>query len=447
MTTMKILMLPWLAHGHVSPFLELAKRLSRLGFTVFFCSTQASLASVQRSIPEECTSSIRLIQVCLPESPDLPPHLHTTKGLPPHLMSTLKRCFGAAGPALLSDIIADITPDLMIYDGMLWWAPPVAEAYGIPAVVLFPVSATMSSFVVHHFSRRGEKHPLDSIYFDPSFARRIERHALEEIEDGATSMERIKRGLEASSRIALVKSSRELEGKNIDYLWNVMGKKILPVGPLVQDFRTQEDTNNLIGWLDGNRPSSTIFVAFGSEYFLTEKEREEIAHGLELSGVPFIWVINFPEGEETSLDHALPDGFLGRVKGRGVIVEKWAPQARILAHQSVGGFVSHCGWGSVMEGMKFGVPIVAIPMHSDQPLNARVVEDIGVGVEVKRDKEGCLDRGLIAGVIKDVVLGAKGENVRKKAKEIGHGLSNEGEDEKMIEEVGLELFGLRGNID
>ncbi|KAI4385763.1 hypothetical protein MLD38_003756 [Melastoma candidum] len=443
---MKILMLPWLAHGHVSPFLELAKRLSRLDFTVFLCSTQASLASVQMSIPEECTSSIRLIQVCLPESPDLPPHLHTTKGLPPRLMSTLKRCFGAAGPALLSGIISDISPDLMIYDGVVWWAPPVAEACGIPAVLLSPVSTAISSFFMHHLNRREEKYPFESIYFDPSFARRIERHASEEIEDGASTVERINRGLKASSGIVLVKSSRELEGKYIDYLSDVMGKKVLPVGPLVQDIMAQEDENNLIGWLDGKEPSSTIFVAFGTEYFLTEKEREEIAHGLELSGVPFIWVITFPEGEETNLEEALPDGFLGRVKGRGVIVEKWAPQARILAHQSVGGFVSHCGWGSVMEGMNFGVPIVAIPMHLDQPLNARVVEDIGVGVEVKRDEEGCLDRGLIAGEIKDVVLGTKGESVRKKAKEIGHGLRNEG-DEKMIEEVGLELFGLRRNID
>lgn len=40
-----------------------------------------------------------------------------------------------------------------------------------------------------------------------------------------------------------------------------------------------------------------------------------------------------------------------------------------------------------MESMKFGVPIVAMPMHFDQSMNAKLVEYVGVGVEVKRDKK------------------------------------------------------------
>ena len=95
-------------------------------------------------------------------------------------------------------------------------------------------------------------------------------------------------------------------------------------------------------------------------------------------------------GSNTSVEKALPLGFLERVGERGMVVEGWVPQVKILLHSSIGGFVSHCGWSSVMEAMKYGNPIIAIPMHIDQPVNARLVEEIGVGVEVVRDKNGKL---------------------------------------------------------
>lgn len=69
------------------------------------------------------------------------------------------------------------------------------------------------------------------------------------------------------------------------------------------------------------------------------------------------------------------------MKGKGLILEGWAPQAKILAHPSIGGFVSQCGWSSIMDSITFGVLIIALPMQLDQPLNARLVVEIGVGVE------------------------------------------------------------------
>ena len=57
-----------------------------------------------------------------------------------------------------------------------------------------------------------------------------------------------------------------------------------------------------------------MFVSFGSEYFLSKEEMEEIAHGLELRKVDFIWVVMFPVGEKINLEEALPEGLFG--KGR-----------------------------------------------------------------------------------------------------------------------------------
>lgn len=64
-----------------------------------------------------------------------------------------------------------------------------------------------------------------------------------------------------------------------------------------------------------------MFVSFGSEYFLSKEEMEEMAHGLELSKVDFIWVVRFPVGEKIKLEEELPEGFLERVGERGIVVE------------------------------------------------------------------------------------------------------------------------------
>ncbi|PSS11920.1 Beta-D-glucosyl crocetin beta-1,6-glucosyltransferase [Actinidia chinensis var. chinensis] len=178
-----------------------------------------------------------------------------------------------------------------------------------------------------------------------------------------------------------------------------------------------------------------MVVSFGTEYFLSQHEMEEIALGLELSGVNFIRVLRFPMGSNTSVERALPLGFLERVEERGLVVEGWAPQVKILRHPSVGGFVSHCGWGSTMEAMKYGTPIIAIPIQYDQPANARLVEEIGVGVEVVRDSNGKFDRVKLGDVIKNVILFDGEGNVRKKARELGETLSMKGEvDVDVLEE-------------
>lgn len=138
----------------------------------------------------------------------------------------------------------------------------------------------------------------------------------------------------------------------------------------------------------------------------------ELAHGLELSKVNFIWIVTFPKGEKIELEESLPEGFLGGVKGRGLVVREWAQQNKILGHENIGGFVSHCGCSSIIEGMYFGVPIIAMPMHLDQPINARLIEELGIRSEVLRDKFGRLDRAAVA------VVDSGGESIRTKAREL-----------------------------
>lgn len=95
-----------------------------------------------------------------------------------------------------------------------------------------------------------------------------------------------------------------------------------------------------------------------------------------------------------------------------------------------------------MESMKLGVPIIAMPMHLDQPLNARLVEDVGVGMEVRRNENGRIEREEMARVIKEVVVEKNGEKVRRKAREMSENIRKKGDEE--IDEVVDELSQLSG---
>ncbi|MDV3146729.1 MAG: hypothetical protein Q8754_02765, partial [Sweet potato little leaf phytoplasma] len=185
--------------------------------------------------------------------------------------------------------------------------------------------------------------------------------------------------------------------------------------PLVQEAAIDE-RSDVFDWLDKKQPKSTVYVSFGSEYYLSKEDREELAHGLEMSGANFIWVVRFPKGEEMRMEEALPNGFVERVGERGMVVDGWAPQLKILKHSSVGGFVCHCGWNSVVEAVVHGVPIVALPMQLDQPIHAQVVVAVGVGVEAARGVEGNVEREGVAKAIKQVLFEKTGEDLSRKAK-------------------------------
>jgi len=169
-----------------------------------------------------------------------------------------------------------------------------------------------------------------------------------------------------------------------------------------------DQDRSCIAWLDARAPGSVLYVSFGSLAAMGAGEFQEVAWGLAGSGHPFLWVVR-PKLVRGCDGVRLPDGFEDAVEGRGMVI-RWAPQQEVLAHPAVGGFWTHAGWNSTLEGAGEGVPMICRPDAVDQMMNARYVQEVwGVGFEL----EGELERGRVGDAVRRLMEGAE---MRERAK-------------------------------
>ncbi|XP_073136962.1 UDP-glycosyltransferase 708G2-like [Henckelia pumila] len=184
----------------------------------------------------------------------------------------------------------------------------------------------------------------------------------------------------------LFNSFSELESETIEALNS--GRVIpdlapvLALGPL-NSFEEEKAPYNLLPWLDEQAPESVLYVSFGSRMALPMNQILELRDGLEKSGCKFLWVLKtnkVDKDDKEDVQTILGESFLERTKKQGVVIKGWVKQDQILAHPAIGGFLSHCGWNSVTEAARLGVPILAWPLNGDQKLNAEVVEKAGIGL-------------------------------------------------------------------
>jgi len=85
----------------------------------------------------------------------------------------------------------------------------------------------------------------------------------------------------------------------------------------------------------------------------------------------------------------------------------------------VGGFVTHCGWNSVLESLWFGVPMAPWPLYAEQHLNAfALVAAMGVAVamEVDRKRDNFVEAAELERAVKALMGdGEEGRKAREKA--------------------------------
>jgi hydroquinone glucosyltransferase len=220
------------------------------------------------------------------------------------------------------------------------------------------------------------------------------------------------------------------------YYKQIPTPSVHPVGPLIkEDEPLTESGAECVTWLDKQPSDSVLFIALGSGGTLTTEQLTELTWGLELSQKRFVLVTRKPSdcsasgsffnvGDDVNVNDPktyLPEGFLERTKGVGLVLSSWAPQVAVLSHSSTGAFLSHCGWNSTLESVTHGVPMIAWPLYAEQRMNATMLtEEVGVAVKPAGvgEGKGVVEREEIERVVRMVMEGEEGKAMRRRAREL-----------------------------
>jgi len=200
------------------------------------------------------------------------------------------------------------------------------------------------------------------------------------------------------------------------------------IGPLIKSQEVLgEGGEACLAWLDAQPEASVVFLCFGSIGRFGAEQIREVAAGLEACGQRFLWVVRAPpivdparkydKPPEPDLGALLPEGFLARTKDRGLVVKSWAPQRDVLAHAAVGGFVTHCGWNSVLEAVMAGVPMLAWPLYAEQRMNRVFLEEemrLAVAVEGYDSESGLVAAGEVAAKVRWLMESDSGRALRER---------------------------------
>lgn len=207
---------------------------------------------------------------------------------------------------------------------------------------------------------------------------------------GMSIVERNKIGAEECDAVGF-KTCRELEGAYFDFYqkkYEKYGKTVLLAGPMIPEpARDSKLDDYFDGWLKGFESASVVYCALGSECMLRKDQFQQLVLGLELTGRPFLAVLQPPTGCET-IESALPEGFLERTKGRGIVHGGWVQQQLILKHPSVGCFVTHSGANSMSEALMSECQLVLLPTQIEQFIIARMMSfELKISVEIDKGEE------------------------------------------------------------
>ena len=284
----------------------------------------------------------------------------------------------------------------------------VANELHIPCYLYFPSPATFLGFMLHlpilDTQLTTELSELDTELVIPGFVNPISPSLLPSIaleKEGYSWF--LYHGRKYFETVGIVINTfHDLEPYALNSVSTSQVPAIYPIGPildLVGPAQWHPDLANherIMKWLDDQPPSTVVFLSFGSHGCLSESQVREIAFGLELAEVRFVWVLREQPKDQFSLPNdytnfkkILPNGFLERTAGIGFVCG-WVSQVQILSHKAIGGFISHCGWNSILESLWHGIPIATWPVYAEQQMNAfEMVKELGLAIEIRLDyREG-----------------------------------------------------------
>ncbi|KAL1564638.1 7-deoxyloganetin glucosyltransferase [Salvia divinorum] len=435
--------IPFPAQGHIIPMLRLAKLLHSRGFFITFVNTEFNHNRLVRARGPESVVGLEEFQFRT-----IPDGLPSSDKDATQDISQLCVSLPRYGLAPFLDLINDLngSPDCphvscIVSDGVMSFTLDAAEQLRIPEVVFFTTSACgfmgycqFPELVARGLFPLADEKQLSNGFLEkeldwvagmknmrlrdfPSFIRTTDPYDIV-VNHGILQTRNASR-----AKAVILNTFDDLEREVLDKLREKF-ETVATIGPLqllekevespelraIGSSLWKEDDAS-VAWLNGQAPNSVLYMNFGSITVLSSEQLLEFAWGLANSGQYFLWIIrpDLVSGEEA----VLPEGYLEEVAGRGKMVA-WCSQERVLAHPAIGGFLTHCGWNSTLEGLSEGVPLICWPFFAEQQTNCRYAcRDWEVGLEI----EGEVMREKVAEVVKVLMEGEKGKEMKKKALE------------------------------
>lgn len=311
-----ILMFPWLAFGHMIPFLELSKLIAQKGHRVTFVSTPKNIDRLPK-LPQNLSPLITLVKIPLPHVDKLPENAEATVDLPYDKVKYLKSAYDELQQPI-TQLIQDTSPDWVVYDFAPYWLGPIAAKLGVSCAFFSIFNSATLGFcgppsVLMGLSGENRTKPEDFtvspkwVPFESTVVFRLFeiKRVFDDVagdDENISAMYRMGGAIDGSD-VVLVRSSYEFEPEWLNLLAEIYKKPVIPVGylpptPINHDLNDDNDKEwkSIKDWLDKQPRRSVVYVAFGSEAKPSQHELTEIAHGLELSGLPFFWVLRKQRG-------------------------------------------------------------------------------------------------------------------------------------------------------
>ncbi|KAF4354206.1 hypothetical protein F8388_004218 [Cannabis sativa] len=420
----RFMVMTYPAQGHINPSLQFAKRLATtFGADVTFIIPLSAYRKMTKSSGSDPDPKPGSGLSFAPFSIDGYEDGYKHGGDMKHYTSEMRRC----GSKVISDLVVSSRNDdrpycCFVYTLLLPWAAAAAADLGIKPVMLWIQAATVFDLYYYYFNGFGEvireimgKRQSDSKTTFPGLSFEFKRQDFPSFMDAEDVYYFIINHFEEqfsmiSSRdhkksSILVNTFDELESEALRAVSDISGQKLIGIGPLIPSAFTdgidpfdnsfggdifhkgENDKGSVLEWLNSKVKTTVVYVSFGSILDLSKQQMKEIAKGLLSFGQPFLWVIKSKVESYNVCDNELVE-FREELVKLGMIVP-WCSQLEVLSNESVGCFVTHCGWNSTLESMVCGVPMVAFPKWSDQRTNAKLIEEewkIGVRVKPNEDE-------------------------------------------------------------
>nr|GFB10976.1 UDP-glycosyltransferase 91D1-like [Tanacetum cinerariifolium] len=140
-----VAMFPWLAFGHIIPFLQLSKFIAEKGYKVSFLTTTRNIQRLP-TLPTHLSPLINFVKLTLPRVEELPENAEATMDVHTADIQYLKKAFDGLQPEV-TRFLEKESPDWIIYDFAPYWLPSIAAGLGVSRAFYAIINAWFFVFV------------------------------------------------------------------------------------------------------------------------------------------------------------------------------------------------------------------------------------------------------------------------------------------------------------